>query len=120
MSDLTESLEPWGNVWGQKPKMMGQGQSVGAVITQAKHCPAEKQLQRKQQIRTNCPHVPPGMFHSMSLLSALSEDAVTLLVKTEQTFTFLKRGSLTHLLLPSLFKELSSSRFYFAESKFRV
>lgn len=57
--------------------------------------------------------VPPGRFHSMSLLSALREDAVILLAKPEQIFTFLKRGSLTHLLLPSPFKELSSSRFYF-------
>lgn len=82
-------------------------------------------------MRANCPHISPGRFHSLSLLTALSEDAVTLLVKAELICTshfwvvggfFLKKksSSLTHLLLPSPFKELSSSRFIFAEYEFRV
>lgn len=80
----------------------------------------------------NCPLVPPGRFHSLSPITDLSEIAGTLLVKarTDMYLTvwscfvgvcvcLKKSSSLTHL-LPSPFTELSSSRFIFVESKFRV
>lgn len=110
---------------------MRQGQTLRAVITQVSIDLLESNCRDNIKTTLSEGKLFPHLTWKVSLTefthssqwgcrNTSSKSRTNLYLTFFSCFFLKKSSSLTHLLLPSPFKELSSSRFIFAESEFRV